>query len=419
MTNLIDISTISPSRVRTIDLRRFLTLWCGIDIQKASGGYICKTCPKNDSVQDALKSCIGLLNPQPQQAAQEKLCVYSVDDDCTSTIWRNTRVRPYHEKTPGITQNCNNNNSLKCPLEDHDGAGWLNLNPLHNVKRRHLLTDGTTERSGEWKLERKMLGRKKVAEIATSLGRDSQAGAAPLLAFGSMFSTIYKGSQTYIDFQYPSGDADVDNFFQALKLLRFSPDIVVAARKYVQEVMPVPFFCAQLRLLDGQFKNHRARTLRGFEDRMLLLHHSAARSRHPIPVFVMTDLPSENWIGTALGTIRDSKSLYHIHRLNSSQDVIESASRSIMAGEFGFPVSPGNLLLRETHEQPLTYLSSVITLVALCVEEVVCSCASLGFSGTVGSTITESIMDLRAAQICREVVGTGPDWNGESLLQRR
>lgn len=273
-------------------------------------------------------------------------------------------------------------------------------NRLHNLKRRHLLTDATRGRSSEWKLEKK-LGRKKGVDITTSLGRDSQAGAVPLLAFGSMFSTIYKGSQTYIDFQYPSGDANVDKFFQALKLLKFNPDIFVAARKYVQEVMPVPFFCAQLRLLDGQFKNHRGRTLRDFEDRMLLLHHSAARSRHPIPVFVMTDLPSENWTGTALGNIRDSKSLYRIHKLNSSKDVIESASRSILEGEFGFRISPGNLLARETHEQPLTYLSSVIPLVLLCVEEVVCSCASLGFSGTVGSTITESIMDLRAAQICR------------------
>lgn len=412
MTSLIDISTISPSQVRTIDLRRFLTLWCGIDIQKSSGGDICKTCPKNDSVEAALKSCIGLLNPSPLQAAQEQLCVYGVDNDCTSTIWRNMRVRPYHNTTPAITQMCNNNSSLKCSLDDLDGTSWPNLNRLHNVKRRHLLADATRGRSSEWKLEKKLV-RKKDVEITTSLGRDSQAGAVPLLAFGSMFSTIYKGSQTYIDFHYPSGDADLDKFLQALKHLKFNPDIIVAARKYVQEVMPVPFFCAQLRLLDGQFKNHRGRTLRDFEARMLLLHHSVARSRHPIPVFVMTDLPSENWTGTALGNIRDSKSLYHIHRLNSSEDVIGSASRSILEGEFGFRISPGNVLARETHEQPLTYLSSVIPLVFLCVEEVVCSCASLGFSGTVGSTITESIMDLRAAQIC----STGPNWNGQSLLQ--
>ena len=407
MTSLIDISIIAPSRVRTIDLRRFLTLWCGIDIHKPSGGDICKTCPKNDSVQAALKSCIDLLNPSPLHAAQEQLCVYGVDDDCTSTIWRNMRVRPCHNTTPAITKMCNHNNSsLKCSLDNHlDGAAWPNLNRLHIVKRRHLMTDATRGRSSEWKLEKKFGGKKDV-DITTSLGRDSQAGAVPLLAFGSMFSAIYKGSQTYIDFQYPSGDADVDSFFQALKLLKFNPDILLAARKYVQEVMPVPFFCAQLRLLDGQFKNHRARTLRDFEDRMLLLHHSAARSRHPIHVFVMTDLPSENWTGTALGNIRDSESLYHIHKLNSSKDVIESASRSILEGEFGFRISPGNLLARETHdEQPLTYLSSVMPLVLLCVEEVVCSCASLGFSGTVGSTITESIMDLRAAQICR----TGPN----------
>lgn len=61
----------------------------------------------------------------------------------------------------------------------------------------------------------------------------------------------------------------------------------------------MPFVCAQVGLLDGQFKNHWEATFFTLKQKVDLL--VKRNTNNLISIFFITDLPKENWSRTYLG----------------------------------------------------------------------------------------------------------------------
>ncbi|CAN1748293.1 O-fucosyltransferase 30 [Linum perenne] len=66
------------------------------------------------------------------------------------------------------------------------------------------------------------------------------------------------------------------------------------------------FQADELRLLDGQFKNHWKATFQGVRQKLESLNQGDAQ---PINIFVMTDLPRANWSRTYLGELAEEDGL--------------------------------------------------------------------------------------------------------------
>jgi hypothetical protein len=378
--------------VKTIDLRIFLALWCGIDIRASCGGTLCKEFAEGVFVWRGYEACIWLLNPSPQ--IEQNSCVFGVDNDCTSTIWT-FNPKSYGEKRETVEALHKENPKSFSEVSAGDQVEPHNL---QNVRRRALFTE---KWPGEWKAEKVNMSEIELLDIRRSLGPNSPAGNSSVLAFGSMFSTSYKNVQSHIDIKTPSGDKDLDDLIRSLTVLPFSAHIVAAGKEYIlEEIGAQPFFCAQLRLLDGQFKNHWNATFQNLKAQ-LTSYNSAQRSRNPTPIFVMTDLPSENWTRTGLNELLDPRNSYQVHKIDTRNDLIQLACRRILAEESGFLVGSGSDGVRESHHHQMQPpMLDKIPHVELAMEEIVCSCARLGFSGTHGSTIADKIRDLRATDIC-------------------
>ncbi|CAI0417988.1 unnamed protein product [Linum tenue] len=194
---------------------------------------------------------------------------------------------------------------------------------------------------------------RKRRDLLKTLGPGSEADSATVLAFGSLFSASYKGSESYIDIQkVKNGD-----------FIPFVPKILNAGKKFALERIRDPFVCAQLRLLDGQFKNHWKATFQGLRQKLESLNQGDGQ---PVNIFVMTDLPRGNF-------------LWEEDRL-----VAETARQLAKRGSRGNVDCP-----RQKSPDVLLYI-----------EESVCSCASLGFVGTAGSTIAESVELMRRSDVC-------------------
>ncbi|KAG0572360.1 hypothetical protein KC19_VG088500 [Ceratodon purpureus] len=388
--DIVDISSITPSKVKTIDLRIFLALWCGIDIKASCGGILCKEFAEEVFVWQEYEACIRLLNPSPQ--TEQNPCVLGVDNDCTSTVWT-MNPKSFNERTKAVEA------LLESPKRSLEVAAGDNKNSheFHNVRRRALFTK---RMPFGWKAEKANTSKIRLLNILSTMGPNSSAGNFFVLAFGSMFSTGYKNVQSHIDIKTPSGDKDLDDLIHSLQVLPFSSDIVAAGKDYILDEIAQPFYCAQLRLLDGQFKNHWNATLQNLKAQ-LISYKSAHNSRNSIPMFVMTDLPSENWTKTNLKELLDPRNSYQVHKIGNRNDLIQLASRRVLTAESGFLVGYGSDVVTESrHHQVQPPPFDKIPHVELAMEEVVCSCARLGFSGTHGSTIANIIRDLRSRDIC-------------------
>ncbi|KAF3448301.1 hypothetical protein FNV43_RR09014 [Rhamnella rubrinervis] len=346
MADIIDISSlISSSFVRAIDFRVFASLWCNLNIDVTCLNEL----DTQSSLLDSLKQCGSLLSGP--DGSLEK-CLYTVNEDCRTTVW--------------TYKNGNKDGALD------------SFQPDVQLKKKKKISYVRRRR-----------------DVYQSLGPGSEAESATVLAFGTLFTSPYKGSELYIDIHEAPRDPRIQNLIEKLELLPFVPEIMSAGKNFAQETIKAPFLCAQLRLLDGQFKNHWKTTFVGLKQKLETFQQSA----RPINIFVMTDLPEGNWTGSYLEDLAGDSNRFKLYLLKERDEwVIQTAKRLVEASHglgFGF--------VREAlggSGKNKKCVPPLLPDVLLYMEEAVCSCASLGFVGTPGSTIAESIELMRKYDVC-------------------
>jgi len=228
-----------------------------------------------------------------------------------------------------------------------------------------------------------------------TLGTGSEAESASLLAFGSLFTSPYRDSELYIDIHDAPSDQRIQSLIEKIEFLPFVPEITSARKDFVDKNIKAPFLCAQLRLLDGQFKNHWKATFQSLKQKV----ESLRQSPHAIHIFVMTDLPEGNWTGSYLGDLSRDSNQFKLHFLREEDELVIETARKVVAAGHGLrsgfvPDSLGMGGLKK--HCPSERLPDVL----LYIEEAVCSCASLGFVGTAGSTIADSVELMRKFGTC-------------------
>ncbi|WOG90364.1 hypothetical protein DCAR_0209608 [Daucus carota subsp. sativus] len=344
MSDILDLSkVISDSSVRIIDFRDFVSKWCGVNMDFACSRY------------SELQSSLSKISTQCGSAlsgndGNVRDCIYAVEEDCRTTVW----------------------------TYQNDGEdGMLDLfQPDEQLKKKKNIS---------------FIRRRR--DVYRALGPDSEAGSATVLAFGSLFTAPYKGSESNIDIHNAPRDNRVQSLIEKIEFLPFNPEITSAGKEFSLQTIKAPFLCAQLRLLDGQFKNHWKSTFTGLREKL-----ESLKQKGPLPVhiFVMTDLPSGNWTETYLGDLaRDSRN-FKLFTLNEEDELVrKSATRLVTARQRTKSQSASKNLdeLKPCDSQTLPDLR-------LYIEESICGCASLGFVGTAGSTIAESITLIRKHRVC-------------------
>uniref|UniRef100_A0ACD5TME5 Uncharacterized protein n=3 Tax=Avena sativa TaxID=4498 RepID=A0ACD5TME5_AVESA len=352
MGDIVDLSLVKAF-VRTIDFRVFVSLWCGVDMRRTCFSGLCCSVSGGGSLPSDYNKCRSLLSGL--EGSESSDCVYPVQDDCRTTVWT------YQENNDGALDS---------------------FQPDEELKRKKKIS---------------YVRRRK--DIYKSLGPGSKAEDATLLAFGTLFSGPYKGSESYFDIHESPKDRRMQNVLEKIEFLPFAPEIMAAGKEFAESKIKEPYLCAQLRLLDGQFKNHWKSTFSALKEKLraLELEKKRNKSTGPIHIFIMTDLPPANWTKTYLGDIaKDGR--YELYTLKEN-DVLHTAEK-LMAAEHG--VRSG--FLPKVAESLNTECDPVqLPEILLYVEETVCSCASLGFVGTAGSTIAGSIETMRANNVCKNV----------------
>ncbi|KAF8019389.1 hypothetical protein BT93_G0153 [Corymbia citriodora subsp. variegata] len=347
MADIIDISSlVSSSVIRTIDFRVFTSIWCGVNIDLACDNGATSESP----LLASLKQCGSFLSGFNGNVDE---CLYSVDEDCRSTVW--------------TYQN------------GHDGE-LDSFQPDEQLKRKKKITYVRRRR-----------------DVYNALGPGSQADSAALLAFGSLFTSAYKGSQLYFDIHEAPKDPRIQSIIEKIEFIPFVPQILSAGKEFALTTIKSPFLCAQLRLLDGQFKNHRETTFLALKEKVESLRQNGPL---PIHIFVMTDLPEGNWSRTYLGDLAGDVDNFKLHFLQDEDELVIQTAKELAVAGHGLRI--GFVANRFTRMDKLKKLCSPrkLTDVLLYIEEVICSCASLGFVGTAGSTIAESIVTMRKHGVC-------------------
>ncbi|KMS99571.1 hypothetical protein BVRB_1g022660 [Beta vulgaris subsp. vulgaris] len=333
MAEIIDLSSISTV-VQTIDFRHFLSFWCGVDLNS-----LCADDPNiKTSLLNKLQKCGSLLSGFHGNVDK---CLYAIDVDCRTTVWT------YQEN-------------------DSDGA-------LDSFQPDEQL-----------KVKKKISYVRHRRDVYNNLGPGSEAHSSTVLAFGSLFSSSYRGSQLYIDIKEFPRDRRMQSLLSKIEFMPFVPDIMNAGKEFVQKNIGAPFLCAQLRLLDGQFKNHWKATFSVLEQKVEALKQEGSL---PVHIFVMTDLPQSNWSGSYLGDLASKASSFKLHVLSDREEVVKRTAAEVVAAHSDLQRS------HCFHQLPD---------VLLYVEETICSCASLGFVGTAGSTIAGNIEVMRKNNVCLE-----------------
>ncbi|KAI5068240.1 hypothetical protein GOP47_0016585 [Adiantum capillus-veneris] len=359
ISDVLDLSSVVPL-VKLVDLRIFLLLWCGVNVSSACSGSLCRSLAADTSTWGgSLESCGALIS---RPGASHESCVYGVDEDCRTTIW-------VHKKE-----------ILDSDLKE-EAASILKPEVSNKLKGKY--------------------GRRKFKEIVETLGNVSQASKYQVLSFGSLFSSEYKGSQLHVDIE-SSKDPIIRSLVEAMKYIPFTPAIVNAGKLYARNIVRKPFFCAQLRLLDGQFKNRWEKTFTSLKSQLKLAWGQQGELR-VLNVFVMTDLPRSNWSKTYLGELDADKS-YKLHTLDASNPLIQETASKLAEEDYG--LLSGYLPPHKATQTELQYPKRlwIHPDILLFVEEVICSCASLGFVGTSGSTLSANILQLRLGNTCKSNV---------------
>ncbi|CAN1259024.1 O-fucosyltransferase 30 [Linum perenne] len=320
MADIIDMSSLVSASLHMIDLREFATIFCGVNMDL--------TCVDDmnagSSLLDSLRECGNVLSGRNGNIDE---CLYAVNEDCRTTVWT-------YEN-------------------GDDGA-------LDSFQADELL-----------RKKKRISYVRKRRDVYKNLGPGSAADSATVLAFGSLFSAPYKGSESHVDIRK----------VKKSEFLPFVPEILNAGKKFALDKIKDPFVCVQLRLLDGQFKNHWKATFQGVRQKLESLNQGDAQ---PINIFVMTDLPRANWSRTYLGELASDAKHYKLHSLGEEDGLVLQTARHI-----------AKKASKDQH-CPHQKLPDIL----LDIEESVCSCASLGFVGTAGSTIAESIQLMRKSDVC-------------------
>ncbi|XP_010919656.1 O-fucosyltransferase 30 isoform X2 [Elaeis guineensis] len=285
-------------------------------------------------------------------------CIYAIQDDCRTTVWT------YQQENEGILD------SFQPDKE------------LQKKKKTSYI--------------------RKRRDVYKAFGPESKAETATILAFGSLFTSPYKSSELYIDIHEAPRDTRIQSLLKEIEFLPFVPEIMAAGKDFAVNKIKEPFLCAQLRLLDGQFKNHWRATFSAVDQKLktLNLELKANKVSGPIHIFVMTDLPMVNWTGTYLADLAKDASSYRLYTLLESDELVVQAAKKLMAAEHGLR---SGFLPRNLDGMDKNNACDPVTLpeILLYIEEAVCSCASLGFVGTAGSTIAESIEVMRRNNVCK------------------
>lgn len=344
MANIVDFSNLmSSSMVQIIDFRVFASVWCGIDMDLV--------CSDDSDLYDKLRKCGSLFSGVEGNIDG---CLYGVDEDCRTTVWT------YQG-------------------EGEDGV-LDSFQPDEQLRKKKKVS---------------YVRRRK--DVYKALGPGSQAGVATVLAFGSLFTSPYRGSELSIDIHDSPKDLRIKSLFGKLDSLAFVPEITLAGKEFVVEKIKAPFLCAQLRLLDGQFKNHWKSTFSGLKQKLEAIEKDN-NIHAPIHIFVMTDLPEANWTNSYLGELARDSDAYRLHYLREGDELVVQAAKKIANArhDIGYlPLTKG-LVSKSKNTCPPGILPDIL----LYIEETICSCASLGFVGTAGSTIAESIELMRKSRIC-------------------
>ncbi|XVF13426.1 hypothetical protein REPUB_Repub08aG0206600 [Reevesia pubescens] len=354
MADITDISSLlSSSLVRAMDFRVFVSLWCGLNVEQACS---------NDSnarlsMLDSLKQCGSMLSGFDGNVDR---CLFAVDEDCRTTVWTH--------------QN-----------DEVDGA-LDSFQPDEQLKKKKKIPYVRRRR-----------------DVYKTLGPGSEAESATLLAFGSLFTAPYKGSELYIDIQKAPRDPRIKSLIKEIEFLPFVPEIINSGKQFAVQTIKAPFLCAQLRLLDGQFKNHWKPTFSSLKQKLDSLRQAGSR---PIHIFVMTDLPQVNWTGNYLGDLARDSANFKLYFLREEDLLVKKTAKKLALAGHGlsFESNPGTIdavAKMEKHCSP-----DILPDVLLYIEETVCSCASLGFVGTAGSTIAETIEVMRKFNSCQSPLKT-------------
>ncbi|CAK9141481.1 unnamed protein product [Ilex paraguariensis] len=344
MADIVDLSElVSTSAIRVIDFRVFVSMWCGMEIDCAYS----EDSEKELSMFENLRQCGSLLSGNN---GNWNKCLYSVDEDCRTTVWT------YQKNEDGVLDSFQPDEQLK------------NKKNLSFVRRRQ--------------------------DIYKSLGPGSGAESATVLAFGSLFTAPYKGSESYIDIHDAPRDPHIEYLFKKIEFLPFVPEIMSAGKEFALETVKAPFLCAQLRLLDGQFKNHWEATFLRLKQQLESLKQTGL---HPVHIFVMTDLPIGNWTRSYLGNLVRDSNAFKLFVLREEDELVKRTAKKLVAAGYGlkFGFVPEGFDGIGKHCHP-----PLLPDILLYIEEAVCSCASLGFVGTAGSTIAESIELMRKNAAC-------------------
>ncbi|XP_020263500.1 uncharacterized protein LOC109839474 isoform X1 [Asparagus officinalis] len=347
MADIIDLSSITSSKVRIIDFRVFASLWCGLNMGNACFGSLCCAISGDGSLSTNSSPCRSLLSGSQGNVNH---CIYALEEDCRTIVWT------YQQENDGMLDKFQPDRELQKKKK------------ISYVRKRR--------------------------DIFKALGPGSNAETATVLALGSVFSSPYKGSELYIDIHEAPRDPFIQSLIKKTEFLPFSPEVIAAGKEFAVQNIKEPFLCAQLRLLDGQFKNHWKSTFSALKQKILSLKASG-----PIHIFIMTDLPTMNWTGTYLEELKEDTKSYKLFTLRERDDLIVQAAKKLMAAENSLKSSflPRNLDgIKKKRDCDRVMLPDVL----LYVEETVCSCATMGFVGTAGSTIAESIEIMRKNNAC-------------------
>lgn len=337
-------SLVHSSMLKVIDFRVFASLWCGVDIDLACLNEM----NPPPSLFDSLKQCglsLSGLNGNLHN------CIHATEEDCRTTVW--TYQNGYEDSI------------------------------LDSFQPDELL-----------KKKKKISYVRRRRDVYKALGPGSEAESAFVLSFGSLFTVPYKGSELYIDIKKSPSDQRIQSLIEKIEYIPFAPEILSIGKKYALETIRAPFLCAQLRLLDGQFKNHHKATFLSLKQKIDSLTQTGPQ---PVHIFVMTDLPSGNWSGTYLGDLEKDKDSFKLHFLREDDNLVrETAKKLATVGhglQYGSIERGGGGITKKTCPQ-------IFSDVLLYVEETICSCGTLGFVGTAGSTIAETIELMRKYNAC-------------------
>ncbi|KAH6784827.1 O-fucosyltransferase family protein [Perilla frutescens var. hirtella] len=342
--DIVDLSSlVSTSAVRFMDFRVFVSKWCDVNLSLA--------CTADSSIHSSLlerlRQCGSLLSGYDGNV---DACLFASQEDCRTTVWT------YQTDDDGVLDSFQADDELK--------------------KKRKISFSRTRK------------------DVFKALGPGSTAGSATVLAFGSLFTGPYKGSESHIDIHKAPRDQKIQSLIQKIEFLPFVSEILNAGKSFAHQTISAPFLCAQLRLLDGQFKNHWKGTFLAMKQTLDLLKQKGSL---PIHVFIMTDLPRLNWTGTYLGDLEKDPDAFKLFVLREDDELVAQTTKKLVSAAYGMKLQSvsQNFDGREQQCSPLA-LPDVL----LFVEETICSCASLGFVRTAGSTIAESIELMRKNSIC-------------------